>query len=100
VELTQFGDLPICVQKLTSLRCDGHEKFIFFCGEVGQRQSTAAVLDASRRGSSSYVYQPKPRLTCCPPLLWMGVRVGIAAITAVVSQTTRHASVGCGMRVL
>ena len=32
-----------------------------------------------------------------PPLLWMGVRVGIAATTAVVSQTTRHES---GMRVV
>jgi len=48
--------------------------------------------NASRRGSSSSSYQP--RLTCGWPLLWMGVR---AATTAVVSQTTRHESAGCGM---
>ena len=34
-----------------------------------------------------------------PPLLWMGVRVRIAATTAVASQTTRHESASYGMRV-
>ena len=35
-----------------------------------------------------------------PPLLWIGVRVGIAATTAVASQTTRHESAGYGMSVV
>jgi len=54
--------------------------------------------NASRTGnSSSYTYQLRPtcgrRRCCCG---W----AGIAATTAVVSQTTTHESAGCGMRVV
>ena len=62
---------------------------------VHRGQFSNASRPIYRGSSSSSSYQP--RLTCGWPLLWMGVR---AATTAVVSQTTRHESAGCGMGVV
>jgi len=61
-------------------------------------EHSGQFANASHRGSSSSTYQPRP--TCGQTLLWMGVRAGIAATTAVVSQTTRQKSAGCGIRIL
>jgi len=72
-------------------------RMVIFAEKPRDARAPWTFSNASRRGSSSSSsrYQPSP--TCGPPPLWMGVR---AATTAMVSQTTRDESAGCGLRVL
>ena len=71
-------------------------RMVIFAEKPRDARAPWTFPNASRRGSSSSSrYQPSP--TCGPRPLWMGVR---AATTAMVSQTTRDESAGCGLRVL
>jgi len=107
---TRFGVRPPYNLRMVKRR--------LFCRETARHPSTVGsfrIPHVKVEAAAAAAAISRGHATCGrPPLLWMGVRVGvdpgipihgvgIAATTAVVSQTTRDLhlqSVGCGMRVV